>query len=127
MHKGITADGDDSVPHGRKRILALLVDSAVLFGVVIKPVVFNICSRFLQICIHKELFASREIFCGGGDLHLVIGLNSLNTKSTFAFGQRKHHDKGRFHGRAASIAYTLNSLSGKGQTIASGNGIKELL
>lgn len=42
MHKGITTDGDDSVSHGRKRILALLIDGAVFFRVMIKPVVFNV-------------------------------------------------------------------------------------
>ena len=47
MHKGITADGDDSVSHGRKRILAFLIDGAVFFRVMIKTVVFNVCARFL--------------------------------------------------------------------------------
>ena len=46
MHKGITTDGDDSVSHGRKRILALLIDGAVFFRVMIKPVVFNVYARF---------------------------------------------------------------------------------
>ena len=86
VHKGIATDGNDSVAHGRQRVLALFVNGAVFFGIVLKSVVFDVGSGPLEICIHIELFAPREILCGSCDLYFVVGLDLANAKTALAPG-----------------------------------------
>ena len=86
MHKGIATDGNDSVAHGRQCVLALFVNGAVFFGIMLKSVVFDVSSGPLKICIHIERFAPREVFCGSCDLYFVVGLDLANAQPALASG-----------------------------------------